>query len=65
MVLGFDPFSTPVIHAERLRWLAEAGAIVAVVIDKKSGRRAEYHSANDNASGVIGVLEPARVLAQL
>ena len=47
MFLGFEPFSAPVTHAERLRWLAEGGAVAAVVIDKKSGRRAEYHSASD------------------
>lgn len=47
MYLGFEPFTTPVPHALRLKALAEAGARAAVVIEKKSGRRMEYHSASD------------------
>lgn len=47
MFLAFEPFTTPVHHACRLRLLAEAGALVGVVIEKKDGRRMEYHSASD------------------
>jgi hypothetical protein len=45
--LAFEPFSTPIPHAYRLISLAEAGAAAAVVEEKKSGRRMEYHSASD------------------
>ena len=47
MALVFEPFTPPSPHSERLKALAEAGAAAAVVIEKKSGRRMEYHSASD------------------
>ena len=47
MSLAFEPFTTPIPHAYRLISLAEAGAAAAVVEEKKSGRRMEYHSASD------------------
>ncbi|MEW6753929.1 MAG: M28 family peptidase [Candidatus Latescibacterota bacterium] len=47
MHLGFEPFTAPLPHAVRLRLLAGAGAAAAVAIDRKSGGRAEYHSASD------------------
>ncbi|MDA0749021.1 MAG: M28 family peptidase, partial [bacterium] len=47
MYLAFEPFTTPVHHAQRLKALAEAGAVAAFVIEKKDGRRVEYHSASD------------------
>ena len=43
----FEPFTAPTPHTRRLKWLAEMGAAAAVVIDKKSGRRVEYHNATD------------------
>ena len=45
--LGFEPFTAPLPHSQRLQWLAAEGAAAAVVIDNKSGRRMEYHSASD------------------
>jgi aminopeptidase YwaD len=45
--LGLEPFSPPVPMADRLRALADAGAIAAVVVDRKEGGRVEYHSAGD------------------
>ena len=45
--LGFEPFTTPLPHSQRLQWLAAEGAAAAVAIDNKSGRRMEYHSASD------------------
>jgi len=47
MALAFEPFTAPIPHPQRLQSLAGAGAAAAVVIDKKDGRRAEYHSASD------------------
>ena len=47
MFIGFEPFTTPIPHAQRLQVLAAAGAAAAMVIDKKDGRRMEYHSASD------------------
>ncbi|MDP6780104.1 MAG: M28 family peptidase [Candidatus Latescibacteria bacterium] len=47
MQLGLEPFTTPVPHAYRLQSLAKRGAVAAVVIEKKVGRRMEYHSASD------------------
>ena len=47
MYLGFEPFTAPMPHAQRLQALAAAGAVAAMVIDKKDGRRMEYHSASD------------------
>ena len=47
MNLTFQPFTPPVPHAIRLQNLAEAGASVALVIDKKSGKRMEYHNLGD------------------
>ena len=45
--MGHEPFTTPVPHTDRLSRIAEAGAVAAVCIDNKSGRRAEYHNAGD------------------
>ena len=47
MSLTFEQFTTPIPHAKRLTALAEAGAAAAVVVEKKDGRRMEYHSASD------------------
>lgn len=44
---GFEPFTTPTPLAYRLRALAQAGAAVAVVVDRKDGGRKEYHTAGD------------------
>lgn len=45
--LGLEPFSAPEILAYRLRALAAAGAIAAIVVDRKEGGRVEYHSTGD------------------
>ena len=47
MALSFEPFTTPIPPAQRLQALAAAGAIAVVVVEKKDGRRMEYHSAGD------------------
>lgn len=47
MYLAYEPFTTPIPHPYRLQALAAAGAAAAVVIEKKDGRRMEYHSASD------------------
>lgn len=47
MNMAYEPFSQPIPHAERLKLLAKAGAAAAVVVEVKSGRRMEYHSASD------------------
>jgi len=47
MHLAFEPFTTPIHHATRLQALARAGAVAAILIEKKDGRRMEYHSASD------------------
>ncbi len=47
MYLAFEPFTTPVHHAIRLQALTQAGAVAAILIEKKVGRRLEYHSASD------------------
>jgi aminopeptidase YwaD len=47
MNLGFEPFSPPEIMPYRLSALAAAGAIAAIVVDRKEGGRVEYHSAGD------------------
>ncbi|MEX0762146.1 MAG: M28 family metallopeptidase [Dehalococcoidia bacterium] len=47
LALGFEPFTEPVHLATRLRLLADASAAAAVVVEKKNGRRMEYHSASD------------------
>ena len=47
MLMVYEPFTPPVPLGQRLNWLAEAGAGAAVVIDRKSGRRFEYHTATD------------------
>lgn len=46
-LMGYQPFTPPVHLGQRLKWLAEAGAGAAVVIERKSGRRMEYHTATD------------------
>lgn len=45
--LGFEPFTTPVPLPYRLKALADAGALAAVVVERKTGGRMEYHSASD------------------
>ncbi len=47
MHMAFEPFTPPLPHAQRLQALAGRGAVAAVVIDPKDGRRMEYHSASD------------------
>jgi len=47
MALRFEPFTEPIPHPYRLQGLAQAGAAAALVIDRKDGRRVEYHNAND------------------
>ena len=47
MSLTFEPFTDPIPHTGRLGSLADGGAAAAVVIEKKSGRRMEYHNASD------------------
>ncbi|MBV7327158.1 M28 family peptidase [Chloroflexi bacterium TSY] len=47
MTLGFEPFTPPIPHAERLNRLAERGAAAAVVVDRKEGGRVEYHNPGD------------------
>ncbi len=47
MSLAFEPFTAPIPHAKRLTSLAENGAVAAVVVELKDGRRMEYHSASD------------------
>ena len=45
--LSPEPFSTPKPLADRLLSLREAGAVAAVVVERKSGGRMEYHSATE------------------
>ena len=45
--LSPEPFSTPKPLADRLQSLRDAGAVVAVVVERKSGGRMEYHSATE------------------
>ena len=45
--LGIEPFSTPELLPYRLRALAAAGAVAAIVVDRKEGGRVEYHSTGD------------------
>jgi hypothetical protein len=47
MALAHEPFTEPIPHAVRLLWLAETGAVAAVAVETKPGRRMEYHSAGD------------------
>ena len=47
MSLTFEPFTPPIPHANRLQLLAGVGAAAAIVVEKKDGRRMEYHSASD------------------
>ena len=47
IALGLEPFTTPQPLSVRLVQLAQAGAIAAVVVEAKSGRRIEYHSAGE------------------
>jgi hypothetical protein len=47
MFLVYEPFTSPIPHAQRLEALAAAGASAAVVVDRKEGGRMEYHSAGD------------------
>jgi hypothetical protein len=45
--LGIEPFSQPEPLPYRLRALAAAGAVAALVVDRKEGGRVEYHSTGD------------------
>lgn len=47
MTLGFEPFTPPIPHADRLNRLAEGGAAAAIVVDRKEGGRVEYHNLGD------------------
>ena len=47
MALAHEHFTQLVPHAARLKLLAQAGAVAAVTVEQKSGRRMEYHSATD------------------
>src|SRR5690606_36953920 len=47
MNLGLAPFAPPLLMHDRLKALAAAGAVAAVVVDRKEGGRLEYHSAGD------------------
>lgn len=47
MSLAYEPFTTPIPHAKRLTDLSEKGAAAAVVVERKDGRRMEYHNASD------------------
>ncbi|MBM3957475.1 MAG: M28 family peptidase, partial [Gemmatimonadetes bacterium] len=49
--LTLEPFTDPQPLPARLKALAAAGAAAAVVVERKSGRRMEYHSANDFREG--------------
>ena len=44
---GFEPFTPPVPHTDRLNLIAAAGAAAVLFVDTKSGRRAEYHNAGE------------------
>ena len=45
--LTLEPFSPPIPLPVRLAAIEKAGAAVAVVVERKSGKRVEYHSATD------------------
>jgi len=47
VALGHEPFTAPVPLPYRLQALAAAGAVAALVVDRKEGGRKEYHSASD------------------
>ncbi|MBN1687200.1 MAG: M28 family peptidase [Spirochaetales bacterium] len=47
MAMGYEPFTQPVPLPVRLKLLKEARAAAAIVVDVKSGRRIEYHTATD------------------
>lgn len=47
MAMAYEPFTPPIPHTARLKFLAAAGAAAAVAVETKSGRRMEYHSASD------------------
>lgn len=47
VALGYEPFTAPVPLPYRLQALADAGAVAAIVVDRKEGGRKEYHSASD------------------
>jgi hypothetical protein len=47
VTLGYEPFTAPVPLPYRLQALADAGAVAAIVVDRKEGGRKEYHSASD------------------
>ena len=44
---GFEPFSKPIHHSSRINMLAKKGVKAIIIIDKKIGRRMEYHSVSD------------------
>lgn len=45
--MGYEPFTPPVPHNDRLVALKEVGAAAAICVDKKTGGRAEYHNAGE------------------
>lgn len=47
LALAFEPFTPPMPLSNRLKVLAETGAAAAIVVEKKDGRRMEYHNAGD------------------
>jgi hypothetical protein len=47
MALNVEPFTPPQPLSVRLSALAAAGAVAAVVVDRKDGGRVEYHSAGE------------------
>ncbi|MBM31453.1 MAG: hypothetical protein CL764_01200 [Chloroflexi bacterium] len=44
---GFEPFSKPIHYSLRIKMLVSKGIKAIIIIDKKIGRRMEYHSVSD------------------
>ena len=51
--LTLEPFTDPMPLPSRLKALASAGAAAAVIVERKTGGRMEYHSANDFREGYV------------
>ncbi len=47
MNMGYEPFTPPVPHNDRLIKLKEAGVLATICVDTKMGGRAEYHNAGE------------------
>jgi hypothetical protein len=47
LAMGYEPFTTPIPRANRLRLAAQAGAAALIVVERKDGRRMEYHNVSD------------------